>query len=466
MIKPQRLMIVLAVVALSLIPALSGSALILAVGLGLVLGSLASLGFLRFPLVGLCVVIFAGQFIPFGIGTGTQTGINAATLLLMLLTVLGIVGMVLRRETPRFLRSRTFLPLLGLVAVACLSFGIGQLPWFPMSGAPLRSQLGGLAIFVLSAAAFLLGAHHLQGPRRLEWLTRFFLAVGGAYIFLYHGVGALFPSLSSLLNTMFSRGVAGSVFWIWLVSLSFSQAAFNPHLGGRARGLLWVLLGTTSYIRLYLGVDWISGWLPPLAAVAVILLLSGRYLAVMGTLTAGLIAYLNASKLASIVMSGDNPYSLATRMAAWRILLNIVRVDPLLGVGPANYYWYTLLFPIMGYYVPFNSHNNYIDLLAQTGILGLICFLWFAWEVGLLALRLRARFLPGFEQAYVLGCLGGLAGSLVAMYLGDWVLPFVYNVGLAGFRSSMIGWIFLGGLVAMETMPRKRLGQQPQKAPE
>jgi len=75
-------------------------------------------------------------------------------------------------------------------------------------------------------------------------------------------------------------------------------------------------------------------------------------------------------------------------------------------------------------------------------------------------LRLRPKFSPGFEQAYVIGCLGGLAGSLVAMYLGDWVLPFVYNVGLAGFRTSMIGWIFLGGLVAIETMPRDRLTQQ------
>jgi len=183
------------------------------------------------------------------------------------------------------------------------------------------------------------------------------------------------------LNAVFSRGVAGSVFWIWLVSLSFSQAAFNPHLGDRARGLLWALLGVTAYIRVHLGLEWISGWAPPLVSVVVILLLSGRYLATMGTLAAGLIAYFNASKLTSAVMAGDNPYSLATRIAAWRIILGIVRVNPLLGVGPANYYWYTLLFPIMGYYVPFNSHNNYIDLLAQTGIIGLVCFLWLAWEL-------------------------------------------------------------------------------------
>jgi hypothetical protein len=36
--------------------------------------------------------------------------------------------------------------------------------------------------------------------------------------------------------------------------------------------------------------------------------------------------------------------------------------------------------------------------------------------------------------------------------MGDWVLPFFYNVGLSGFRSSMLGWLFLGGLVSLEQM--------------
>jgi hypothetical protein len=38
--------------------------------------------------------------------------------------------------------------------------------------------------------------------------------------------------------------------------------------------------------------------------------------------------------------------------------------------------------------------------------------------------------------------------------LGDWVLPFVYNIGLAGFRASVLGWLFLGGLVSLEQIAR------------
>jgi hypothetical protein len=36
--------------------------------------------------------------------------------------------------------------------------------------------------------------------------------------------------------------------------------------------------------------------------------------------------------------------------------------------------------------------------------------------------------------------------------LGDWVLPFVYNVGLSGFRTGALAWFFLGGLVVLEKL--------------
>jgi O-antigen ligase len=133
-------------------------------------------------------------------------------------------------------------------------------------------------------------------------------------------------------------------------------------------------------------------------------------------------------------------------------MAQIIRINPILGLGFGNYYWYTPLFPIRGYAVSFNSHNNYLDIVAQMGLVGLICFLWLIWEVGRLGWRLRERVPGGFAQAYVYGALGGLAGMVFAGMLGDWVLPFFYNVGLSGFRSSVIGWFFLGGLVSLEQM--------------
>nr|NIM04092.1 hypothetical protein [Armatimonadota bacterium]NIO95573.1 hypothetical protein [Armatimonadota bacterium] len=38
---------------------------------------------------------------------------------------------------------------------------------------------------------------------------------------------------------------------------------------------------------------------------------------------------------------------------------------------------------------------------------------------------------------------------------GDWVLPFVYNIGLRGMRSSILGWLFLGGVLALEAITQR-----------
>ena len=130
-------------------------------------------------------------------------------------------------------------------------------------------------------------------------------------------------------------------------------------------------------------------------------------------------------------------------------------LSPIFGLGPANYYWYTPLFPILGWYVSFNSHNNYIDILMQTGLVGLACFLWVIWELGRLGWCLRKHFVNDFAQGYVYACLGGLVGTLVSCWLADWLLPFAYNIGLRGFRASILAWFFLGGLVSLEQIARR-----------
>src|SRR5690606_20079349 len=123
-----------------------------------------------------------------------------------------------------------------------------------------------------------------------------------------------------------------------------------------------------------------------------------------------------------------------------------------LGVGPANYYYYTPLFGIRGYAVQFNSHNQYFDIVLQAGVLGLACVLWFFAAVAQAGWRLRNRVEDGFARAYVYGALGGLVATVASGFLGDWFLPFVYNVSLAGMRSSILAWLFLGGLIALERM--------------
>ncbi len=446
----QRLAIILGLLAVIALLAYRLSPRQAKLLLGLLGMGVAAWVFLRWPPLGLATLIVAALTVPFAIGTGTQTSINIAILLVAFLAGLWLFDNLIRGRRLGVRFSRPVWALLGLAATALLAFLAGQMPWFPISGAPMRAQIGGLAVFLLAIAAFLLAAHQISDVRWLQRLTWLFLGLGGVYL-----AGRIIPDASGLTK-LFPLGATGSLFWVWLAALAFSQALFNKRLPLFWRVALWGLVLAALYVGLGPGRSWASGWLPPLVALAGVMLIAAPRWGAAAFVFGGIVGLWKLQSLMNIVISGDNQYSYITRLAAWRILLfDIVKLNPILGLGPANYYWYTALFPIMGWYVVFNSHNQYMDLLAQTGVVGLFFYLWFFWEMLRLAWRMRNRTEEGFARAYVYGVFGGVLGTLAAGMLGDWVLPFVYNIGLAGFRASMMGWFFLGALLALVSFEKK-----------
>jgi hypothetical protein len=405
---------------------------VLLVGVGVVLA------FLRWPSLGLIVASVAGMIIPF-VG---PSGLNVTMVLIALLLGLWLLAMIARQHQIQIAPSRTVRPLLAFLGIAAFSFGLGQLPWLTFAlHAPLGAQLGGLSIIVLSVATFLLMANQMHDLSWLSRLTWAFLAVGALSLFFR----SMLPALGLPTLPLFQP--VGTVFYVWLVAMAFSQAVLNKDLHPGWRLSLGGLVLVVLYVLFVLKFADKSGWLSVFICMAAII--------VARSWRAGLalapIAALAALYLWSGLISTDE-YSISTRFDAWLIMAQIIRISPLWGLGFANYYWYTPLFPIRGYAVSFNSHNNYVDILAQTGLVGLVCLLWLFCELGWLGWQLRKHAPAGFAQAYVYGALGGLAGMVVAGMLGDWILPFFYNIGLNGFRSSMFGWLFLGGLVSLEQM--------------
>jgi len=416
------------------------------------LGAFGGLFLLQHPEVGVAGLIVASLLLRFGIGTGTQSSIGAGLLIVIGMTALWLLDMIVRERRLELLPSRPVRPLLLFVGLSIMAFGFGQLNWLPTAPAPLRAQLGGTAVFVLSAAAFLVVAHRVRTEAWLARLTWLFLGCAAIYI-----AGSLYPPLRWVRRYFIEPSATGSLFWTWLMALTTSQALFNRqlHVGGRlvlgglAAGTLLVAFGPSRQA-------WTSGWLPAVVAMGVTIAVARPKLILL-VIPAGLVGLLlNSQTVSELLWIGDNQYSFLTRLEAWTIVLEITKVSPLFGLGPANYYWYTPLFPILGYAVQFNSHSNYVDIIAQIGLLGLASFLWFAWELGQLSWQLRGVLPDGFSRAYVYGALGGLAGTLVSAALGDWVLPFVYNIGLDGMRSSILGWVFLGGVLVLEGIHTNR----------
>ncbi len=119
-------------------------------------GAAGVLLLLRQPQLGLVALLVSALSVPFAIGTGTQTTLHAAILLIPVLLVVWIVDMV-RRRAVRLVPSPVNAPLLAFALSATISFLAGNLPWNYFAGqASLQAQTGGWMIFVLSAAVFLL----------------------------------------------------------------------------------------------------------------------------------------------------------------------------------------------------------------------------------------------------------------------------------------------------------------------
>ncbi|MCA9971003.1 MAG: O-antigen ligase family protein [Anaerolineales bacterium] len=400
----------------------------------------------RYPGLGLPLIVLGGILVPFAIGTGTGSEVNAGMLMIMAVSGLWILDMVRRRDL-RLHASPVVVPLFALLIVNILSFIAGQLPWFTtVQGASLASQIGGVMLVLLSVLSFLWVGHAITDVRWIERTVWLFLILSALYV-----VSILVPNMSRISHQFYMRGVyTGSLFWTWMMALAFGQVAFNRKLPRLVRGLLILFVAATFYYVYVINGDWKSGWIPPLIAVGVVVLLRWPRLSIG-------VVILSIFPMIAFVQQiiQTDLYSYSTRVDAWVIMAEIIKVNPILGLGPSNYYFYTPLFPIRGYYVQFNSHNQYVDIIAQTGLLGMGVFIWFAVTMVILSWDLTKRAPEGFPRGYVFGTFGGLVATLVAGMLGDWIIPFVYNVGFDGFRASMLAWLFLGGLLAMDQMWRK-----------
>lgn len=448
-----------------------------ALGAGLVLEANAYLAFVALAVFGLVAVIgllvqlenpFLGLAVlvamavafplefrgPAGVMMSTPLPLTALVCAVWLLRIL-----VVSRDAID--SSRVVYAALALMGVTLLSFGMGQFPWFASGGAPLPAQIVEVGLFVLSALLFLAVGHQVESLAQLKWLTWILIGAGAIAATVQS-----FPDQLALVGRMTTRpGSVGSLFWTWLLALSFSQALFNRQLSPFARACLLGVTGLVLFHGLVQVRSWASGWLPPLAAMGVIMLMRFPRLTIGVGMVAVPVALLFGGDLVASLM-GEESYSLSTRQGAWATLWGLVERSPILGTGPANYYYLTENISIMGWYVRFISHNNYQDLLVQTGIVGLLVFVWFALEAMGMILRLRHRLAPGFPTAYLIGALGGLAGSMLSGMLGDWIIPFYYNAGILGFRSSLLFWLFLGGVLAMKRMAERAMEQEQASARE
>jgi hypothetical protein len=428
--------------------------------LGLIAAGIGGVLLLARPVFGLPALVLAALVVPLEIGTGTDVKLNPVSLLLPVLLALWLLDMVRRRQV-RIAASAVNRPLLLFVAAGLLSLLIGRATWdlsVPISGNFLLVQLAQWAIFAFSAGAFWLTANLVKDERGLWQLTAVFLVIGGglAILRVLPGVGGLAERISTVV-------LVRSPFWALLTALAGGQLLFNPQLTRAWRIFLVAVAAAAVIFTFVIQSQVVSHWVGVSAAWGLLIWLRWPRLRMP------LVALIAALAILGFLFpsiyqfaGGDQEWngSGESRLVLISRVVEVTMRSPITGLGPAAYRLYANMRPIFhrgAYWVQplVNSHNNYVDLFAHGGLLGLALFTWFVVAFARLGIRLQQRHRTGFAAGYVNAMLAVGFASLALMMFADWILPFVYNIGFPGFQASVLVWLFLGGLVMVENLGRK-----------
>jgi O-antigen ligase len=420
-------------------------------------GLAALLILLRRPILGLPVLIVVALLGPIAIGTGTEVSLNLAALFVPALFSVWILNRA-HEHNIRLLPSRTTRPLVLFLLAALLSIFISNMIWDPAvykSDYFFIVQFAQWGLFAFSAFAFWLTGHLIRQEAWLRRLTATFLIVGGALAII-----VVLPGGATQLQSVATFALHRAPFWALLTSLAAGQLLFNRDLSNYWRIYLIVILAAVSLYSFFDQREVTSIWAGVAVAFGVLLWLrlpKWRWLAV-----AAFVALAASGVLFKAMFNfagGDAEWELsgASRLTLTGRVIEVSMRNPITGIGPAAYRAYAMNIPLqygMAYYrtPAVNSHNNYVDLFSQTGIVGLVLFLWFMLELLRIAWKLRARFREGFVGGYVMSMLAIWFSMIALMTLLDWFLPFVYNVGFIGFQASVLVWMFLGGLLMLENL--------------
>jgi O-antigen ligase len=419
----------------------------------------ATLILIKWPGLGFYAVMVCALLVPMTIGTGT--GVDANPTVILIAGVLGVwLFLMIKHPNLRLRPSRLNRPMALFLVAGLASTAIGTVLWdpsVPRGNNFLLVQFAQWAIWAFSAGAMWLTGILVRDEAGLRRLTFFFLALAG--------VLAIALAILGDRLTIGTYALHRAPFWILVTALALGQLLFNCQLAPRWRAfalavcaavVVFVFFGQRDRTSYLVGVASTGGFLVWLKWAR------WRGLLIVSAIVCG---FAFRSQLYEFA-GGDSKWeeSGGSRLVLINRVIEVTARNPITGIGPAAYRPYARMQPLPygNIYWPeplVNSHNNYVDLYSQLGVVGLALFAWFAIELVLLALRVRSRFRDGFALAYASSMLALWIGSLAIMAFADWILPFVYNIGFLGFQASILVWIFLGGLISLDRLETRSIAR-------
>jgi O-antigen ligase len=397
------------------------------------------------------MILVAAAFIPISLPTGTGSRLVDSLLLTIVFTVLWVLRLITveRRFTlvPHWLN----IPLLFFMILTLWSIGWSILfrdPLVYASRSFIIVQAASGITNVMLGVAFLMVNNFIHNLRMLKVLTGVMLAAGALGLFIRYDLIRL-P-----VNIVNVEGL----FTMWIIALATALVLFCARWKPVWRMLVGVMAGLYIYWGFILHISWLAGWLPGLIVLCVLIWQRSRKAVFAILVAAAIFAALNFSEFQK-AFEAENAESGHTRLAAWAQNWSITKDHLLFGTGPAGYAAYYMS------YFPTNAmatHSNYIDLLAQNGIVGFVpiavFFCGLAWTGWRLTRRLKGR--GDFEEALANAAFAGTVSCIAAMFFGDWLFPFAYTQTIAGFDYAVYSWLFMGTILVLDrlTQPQAEAG--------
>jgi len=403
-------------------------------------------------------MLLSGVFVRFRLPTGTSSEIVMSLLLCGGILGLWVVNMLVVDKRLALKPSPINLPLLAFMVAVFVSLGWSRAfrdVFVHEAGSPFVS-VASAVVMVLLPGTSLLVANLVQSTRWLQVMVWVFLGEGLVSLIVSLILDLHLGPANTLRQLIFYNGIVWinmqGLFSLWYVSLSLALALFNRRLHWVWRTALFVHAAGWVYWGFILRITWLSGWVPTFAAMAVIAFMRSKKLFVILVVVAIVGAggyYWRTAFAAETDESGH------TRLAAYEVNWRVTGKHLLLGTGPAGYAsYYMSYFPTEA----MATHSNYIDIIAQTGIVGTFFILWFfgaqVWGGYKLGRKLQDR--GDFAESLSVAVLAGTVGCMIAMALGDWLFPFAYTQGIIGFDASMFSWFFMGSLWALSHSLRSK----------
>ena len=384
-------------------------------------------------------ILASAAFVRLTLPTGTSSDIVASMVIAGAAVALWFARMMILERRIHLKPMPTNVPLFGFIVTAVISLVWGTAFRDPLvvawSSFPFV-QLASLVVMILLPGVFLLVGNAIRDVNKFRVMAILVLLAGAIGL-----VGDFYP-LPYRINVW-------GLFPMWAAVIPYAWALFDRKLGLVPRLLLLAFAAGWVWYGYPRRVTWLAAWVPTFAALAIVSVMRSKWLIIIVVIVLAVVGW----KYIETRYQGEVSESGRTRLAAWAQNWEVTSKHWLLGTGPAGYAaYYMSYFPTSA----MATHSNYIDILSQTGVVGLGFCLWFLGALLWMGYRLCRRLegQGGFTEAVANAAFAGAVGCVVAMAIGDWMFPFAYTQTIAGFDYVVYNWLWIGVIPALDWMTR------------